>query len=95
MGQKINPIGIRLGITRSWDSKWFAKKSDYAKFLHEDQKIRNFIDKKEFRREGISKIEIERKSNSKTRVTITLPNPVSSSAAAGNAWTRSKKILKS
>ena len=75
MGQKINPIGIRLGITRTWDSKWFAKRSDYAKYVHEDVKIRDFIDRKTFRREGISKIEIERKSNSKVRVTIHTAKP--------------------
>lgn len=75
MGQKVNPIGIRLGITRTWDSRWFAKRGDYAKLLHEDVKIRNFIDKKEFRREGIGKIEIERKSNNKLRVTIFTAKP--------------------
>ena len=42
MGQKVNPIGLRLGITRSWDSIWFSKK-DYSKFLHEDIKIRKYI----------------------------------------------------
>lgn len=42
MGQKVNPIGLRLGVTRTWDSVWFAKE-DYAKFLHEDIKIRKFI----------------------------------------------------
>ncbi len=75
MGQKINPVGIRLGITRTWDSKWFAKRADYAKYVHEDVKIRDFIDRKTFRREGISKIEIERKSNSKVRVTIHTAKP--------------------
>ncbi len=75
MGQKVNPIGIRLGITRTWDSRWFAKRSDYAKFLHEDVKVRNFIDKEKFRREGIGKIEIERKSNNKLRVTIFTAKP--------------------
>lgn len=75
MGQKVNPIGIRLGITRTWDSRWFAKRSDYAKFLHEDVKIRNFIDNKQFRREGIGRIEIERKSNNKIRVTIFTAKP--------------------
>lgn len=75
MGQKINPIGIRLGITRTWDSRWYAKRDDYAKFLLEDVKLRNFIDKKQFRREGISKIEIERKSNTKIRVTIHTAKP--------------------
>jgi small subunit ribosomal protein S3 len=75
MGQKINPIGIRLGITRTWDSRWFAKRSEYAQFLHEDVKIRKFIDEKQFRREGITKIEIERKSNTKVKVTIFSSKP--------------------
>lgn len=75
MGQKINPIGIRLGITRTWDSRWFAKRSDYAKFVLEDVKVREFIDLKQFRREGISKIEIERKSNNKMRITIFTAKP--------------------
>ena len=75
MGQKINPIGLRLGITRTWDSRWFAKRGEYAKFLHEDVKIRNFIDKKQFPREGIGRIEIERKSNTKVRVTIHTAKP--------------------
>ncbi|MGM0600033.1 MAG: 30S ribosomal protein S3 [Candidatus Rifleibacteriota bacterium] len=75
MGQKVNPVGIRLGITRTWDSRWFAKRSDYATFLHEDVKIREFIDNKQFRREGIGSIEIERKSNNKLRVTIYTAKP--------------------
>jgi small subunit ribosomal protein S3 len=40
MGQKINPIGFRLGINRTWDSRWFANKGEYGKLLHEDLKIR-------------------------------------------------------
>lgn len=75
MGQKVNPIGIRLGITRTWDSRWFARRKDYAKFLHEDLMVRNYIDKKQFRREGISGIEIERKSNTKIRITIRTAKP--------------------
>ena len=43
MGQKINPIGLRLGINRAWDSTWFAKKKDFGKLLIEDFKIRNYI----------------------------------------------------
>ena len=42
MGQKVNPIGLRLGINRTWDSRWFAKK-DYADLLHEDIRIREFL----------------------------------------------------
>ncbi|MFZ2958958.1 MAG: 30S ribosomal protein S3 [Candidatus Ozemobacteraceae bacterium] len=75
MGQKINPIGIRLGITRTWDSRWFAKRGEYAAFLHEDVKLREYIDKKQFRREGISRIEIERKSNTKVKITIHTAKP--------------------
>ena len=57
MGQKVNPIGLRLGITTSWDSKWYAEKNRYTELLHEDIKIRDLI-KKSFYQAGISKIEI-------------------------------------
>ncbi len=58
MGQKVNPIGFRLGGIKSWDSRWFAGK-DYASFVEADQKIRTFLKKKLYHA-GISKIEIER-----------------------------------
>ncbi len=58
MGQKVNPIGFRTGITRPWASRWYAK-NDYAKFLHEDLRIREYITKK-FDSAGVSKVEIER-----------------------------------
>ena len=45
MGQKINPIGLRLGINRTWDSRWFAGKNEYGKLLHEDVKIRAILHK--------------------------------------------------
>ena len=45
MGQKINPIGLRLGINRGWDSTWFAKKKDFGKYLIEDFKMREYIKK--------------------------------------------------
>ena len=45
MGQKVNPNGIRLGINRTWSSRWYSK-SEYAKLLHEDLKIKNFVEKK-------------------------------------------------
>lgn len=44
MGQKVNPIGLRVGINRTWDSRWYAKK-DYAQLLHEDIRIREFLEK--------------------------------------------------
>ncbi len=58
MGQKVNPIGLRLGIIRTWDSRWYADK-DYADFVEEDFKVRKFLKKKLYHA-GISKIEIER-----------------------------------
>ena len=61
MGQKVNPIGLRLGVNRGWDSVWFAKKGDYGKYLIEDYKIRQFI-RKNITNAGISEIIIERSS---------------------------------
>ena len=61
MGQKVNPIGLRVGINRSWDSIWFAKKREYGKFLIEDYKIRNYI-KKNVVNSGVSQVIIERTS---------------------------------
>ena len=61
MGQKVNPIGLRLGITRGWDSIWFAKKKEYGKLLIEDYKIREFI-KRNIVNSGISQVIIERTS---------------------------------
>jgi len=61
MGQKVNPIGLRLGINRAWDSVWYAKKRDYGKFLIEDYKIREYI-KKNVINSGVSQVLIERTS---------------------------------
>ena len=61
MGQKVNPIGLRIGINRGWDSIWFAKKREYGKFLIEDYKIRNYI-KKNVVNSGVSQVIIERTS---------------------------------
>lgn len=72
MGQKVNPIGFRLGIIKTWDSKWYAE-ADFAKNLHEDLKIRQFL-KKRLYNAGISKIEIERAAN-KTKVNIHAARP--------------------
>lgn len=58
MGQKVNPIGLRLGINKTWQSRWYAEKK-YADFLHEDLHIKKFI-KKSFFHAGISRIEVER-----------------------------------
>ncbi len=74
MGQKICPIGLRIGITKSWDSKWYAEKQKYTRLLHEDIRIRDLI-KKEFYQAGISKIEIERAASEKIRAIIHAARP--------------------
>lgn len=59
MGQKVNPIGMRVGINKDWDATWYANKQDFAKFLLEDNNIRKFV-KKQYANCAISKVEIER-----------------------------------
>tara|TARA_B100000029_G_scaffold18469_1_gene18657 strand:+ start:14 stop:700 length:687 start_codon:yes stop_codon:yes gene_type:complete len=73
MGQKVNPIGFRLGVNRSWDSIWFAKKGEYGKFLIEDHKIRQYI-RKNITNAGVSEIVIER-SSKKCTVSIYTSRP--------------------
>ncbi len=72
MGQKVNPIGFRLGIIKTWDSRWYAK-AEYAKLLHEDMKLRTFL-KKRLYNSGVSKIEIERAAN-KAKINIFTARP--------------------
>ncbi len=62
MGQKVNPHGLRVGIIKDWDTKWYANKRDFADFLVEDNDIRKFVKKKLYL-SGISKIGIERAAN--------------------------------
>ena len=73
MGQKVNPIGLRLGINRTWDSRWYADGSEYAKLLHEDIKIRDSILKMRSQA-GISKVVIER-PHKKCRITVHTARP--------------------
>lgn len=72
MGQKVNPIGFRLGIHRNWDSRWFAGK-EYSDFVLEDYHIRKFLKKRLFQA-GVSRIEIERAAN-KIRIKIHTARP--------------------
>ena len=72
MGQKVNPIGLRVGINRTWDSRWYADK-DFASLLHEDIRIREFL-QKDLVQAGVSKIIIERPAK-KCRVTIYSARP--------------------
>ena len=73
MGQKVNPVGLRVGINRTWDSRWFAGRGEYGKLLHEDMAIRDHIMKQQ-RQAGISKVVIER-PHKKCRVTVHTARP--------------------
>ena len=73
MGQKVHPVGFRLGVTRTWDSKWYAGR-DYQTLLHEDLRIRAFLKKKLYHA-GISRIVIER-AVSKAKVFVHAAKPV-------------------
>jgi len=69
MGQKVNPLSYRLQVHKNWSSKWFAPKKDFAKWLNEDIKIREMIEKKFSSRPTVHKIDIERSAN---MVTVTI-----------------------
>ena len=69
MGQKVNPISFRLQVHKNWDSRWFADKRDFAKWLAEDIRIRELIEKKFASRPTINRIEIERSAN---LITVTI-----------------------
>jgi len=69
MGNKVNPISFRLQVHKNWDSRWFANKKDFAKWLHEDIQIRDLIEKRFNSRPTINRIEIERSAN---LITITI-----------------------
>ncbi len=72
MGQKVHPIGFRLGVNRNWDSRWFARK-EYSKFVLEDYNIRKFLKKRLFQA-GVARIEIERAAN-KVRIRMYTARP--------------------
>ncbi|AEV70337.1 30S ribosomal protein S3 [Acetivibrio clariflavus] len=73
MGQKVNPHGLRIGIIKDWDTKWYAGKKNFSEYLVEDFKIRKFIKKKLYSA-GISRIEIERAAN-KVKVNVNTAKP--------------------
>src|ERR1700759_564579 len=73
MGQKVNPVGLRLGINRTWDSRWFAGKTQYGQLLHEDMAIRKEL-MKDLKQAAVSKVVIER-PHKKARVTIHSARP--------------------
>ena len=73
MGQKVHPHGLRVGVIKDWDSKWYADKKDFSGYLVEDVKIREFVKKRLFLA-GVPKIEIERKVN-KVFINISAAKP--------------------
>jgi len=73
MGQKVNPIGLRLGINRTWDSRWFATRGEYSRLLHEDIHIRDRL-MKDLKQAAVSKVVIER-PHKKARVTVHSARP--------------------
>ena len=73
MGQKVNPIGLRLGINKTWDSRWYASEEEYGDLLHEDIKIRDML-MEDMKQAAVSKIVIER-PHKKCRVTIHTARP--------------------
>jgi small subunit ribosomal protein S3 len=73
LGQKVNPIGLRIGITRTWDSRWVAKPSEFSKFVYEDYLIRKYL-KGKYYHAGIPKIEIER-AGTNVRIIIHAARP--------------------
>ncbi|MCX7779987.1 MAG: 30S ribosomal protein S3 [Negativicutes bacterium] len=91
MGQKVNPHGLRIGIIKTWDAKWYADK-DFAKNLHEDIKIRDFLKQKLYAA-GISRIEIERAAN-RVKVTIHTAKPGMVIGRGGAGIEEIKKDLK-
>jgi small subunit ribosomal protein S3 len=73
VGQKVNPVGLRVGVIRTWDSRWFAKGKQYAENLHEDFRLRNYI-KEKLKHAGVAKIEMERAAK-KLKVIISTARP--------------------
>lgn len=91
MGQKVNPIGLRVGIIRDWEGRWFARKKDYADLVLEDVKIRKYI-KKRLYASGIAKVEIERAAN-RVKVTIHTARPGMVIGRQGNEVENIRKEL--
>ena len=95
MGQKVNPIGLRLGINRTWDSRWYAEGGEYSKMLHEDIHIRKVL-RERLSQAGVAKIVIERPAK-RARVTIHTARPGvvigKKAASAVNELTFSKKRI--
>ena len=73
MGQKINPVGFRLGVIRTWDSRWYAKGKQFTEYLHEDTKLRSYVREK-LKHAGVARVEMERAAN-KVKIIISTARP--------------------
>lgn len=93
MGQKVNPIGLRLGINRTWESRWYAKPADYGDLLHQDLAIRNFLFR-ELKHASVSRIIIER-PHKKCRITVHTARPGVVIGKKGGEIERLRKKLES
>jgi len=91
MGQKVNPVGLRIGINKDWESKWYAPTKDFAKYLNADLKIRKYLDK-ELKGCSVASIIIER-NNKRTNVTINTSKPGVVIGKGGADIERHKKAL--
>mgnify|MGYP000204760746 FL=1 len=91
MGQKVDPIGLRLGINKDWEAKWYASKTDFSKVLANDLKIREYI-KKNLKNAGIAKVEIDR-TNKKCEVTIHTSKPGVIIGRGGEEITKLRKDM--
>lgn len=92
MGQKVNPHGLRVGVIKDWDSKWYASKSNFADFLVEDNKVREYVKKKLYVA-GVSKVVIERAAENKMRVTVLTAKPGMVIGRSGDGIEALKKDL--
>jgi len=93
MGQKVNPHGLRVGVNKDWNSKWYAGKGDFADFLVEDNQIRKFVKKKLYGA-GVASIVVERTAADKVRVVILAARPGMVIGSAGSGVEELKKELK-
>ena len=92
MGQKVSPHGLRVGVIKDWDSKWYANKSNFADFLVEDNKVREYVKKKLYVA-GVSKVVIERAAENKMRVTVLTAKPGMVIGRSGDGIEALKKDL--
>ncbi len=73
MGQKINPVGFRLGVIRTWDSRWYAKGKQFTEYLHEDYRLREYV-RQNLKHAGVARVEMERAAN-KVKIIISTARP--------------------